>query len=202
MRILIATLLSIALGSAHAQEDIENSRASAYRVVHKQSASVPDGVVFNGAASTLVGMADDDPSLSISLLQGELGVSKAEVQSLIDILRSTLPLIKEDIRIEMQRIGCDRGAPLVFGDETYATLEAIEDVPEQVAYDHLLRVKNQLNREVADRFQGWLDELKLSTTQIKYDQKKLSDLVGKSGDERLQKVCSDLFSTALPSEQS
>lgn len=202
--LILAIPVALSCLTANAQENDANSRANSdvYRVVQERSAEVPDGVVFQLAISSLTSIADADPDFAVTWVQQEIGLNESAAQNLIYLLRSALTSIHADTRVAMHEKGCTSGVPRVYGENTYAALEEMEDAGEEIAENQLLLVKNQIGEKAAIRFQVWLDKQKLGTVHRKYDQKKLSTSVGASGYERLEKICRELVAGPTVGGQS
>lgn len=186
----------IALGCvavvSNAQESGNKDDSDLYRFASIGSADVPDGVTFNLLVSTLVMMEKDNPDIVISLVMQEANVDQATAQDLLSEFRSSMTNIREKQVVAMNEIGCTSGVSRHYGDDTYTALEQMDDASEVVSGEELNRVLESVGEATAEKLQSWLDGDKLKTGHRKYDQRKLSESVGKSGYQRLDDVCRKL----------
>ena len=162
---------------------------SAVRVKFDRSPDLPDGIAFSMSITNLLSMVENDSDFGISWIQEFFDVDEAKSVQLIGLFSEAAYDIETAIQESMQEIGCTTGVPRVYGDNTYKAFEQMEDTREAIAQAHLLQVKSQLDDDIADRLQAWIDDQKLNIVYSKTNHRKLSQKIGADGYERLERIC-------------
>lgn len=191
LTILMAGLLAPFWSAVAAQEQGTTPLidGTEIRSIYSRSASLPDGVAFSVTVASVTSIADDDPEYANAWIQREMGLDESESDQFIALLRAARENLEADQQRRFEEIACITGIPRVYGDNTYAVLEQMDDEADLIAETHYQRFMNQIDEDNRERLQAWIDKQKQHIVHKKFDQEIRSRKVGVDGYERLERIC-------------
>ena len=145
----------------------------AVRVEYRNSPDLPDGISFSLTLTSISASFDDDPDSSTYILMEKLSLDFDAAEKMASQLGAISIEYEKEIQDSHAEMLCLDSIPRVYGDDVYAAFETAEMIQDAIAEEKYLAFLSTLSAPDAERFRAWNDELKLSTTTIRFRYKSL-----------------------------
>lgn len=117
-----------------------------------------------------------------------MSLDEIEAEEFLALMSSTFESVTTDIQNKKYNVACSSGAPKVVAAQAYATLEAIDDIPEHVAGVRLHKLRAEIGADKVKRLEQWLESQKPQIAHVKYNRKELHTSRGENPDAPLARL--------------
>ncbi len=184
-----AGILLVSWSASDAQDTNSTEQSSTLTAAKETTPDIPDGLAFSLSITNLLGLIEGDSDFGKAWVQEHFAVDEMEAEELIGLFHEAAYEIETDIQASTKEIGCVSGVPRVYDENTYVAFEQMGDARDAIAESHYVRVKSQIDADVADRLEAWVENQKHNIGYSKTDHRELSRRTGRDGNQRLQKLC-------------
>jgi hypothetical protein len=178
-------------GAAEELDGTERTLDDVVRVKYIHNSDLPDSAAFISVVGLLSSV---DREIALLILQTEMEVDSAASTRILAYLLEARKGLTADIEAAQLNIGCSAGVPRVYDEGVYAVLEDMDDTDQAIGRVHLAKLLEDIGPEMSEKLMRWIRRAKTDIGYVKFDQKKLHDRTGYTGDTTLSSLCNSLSS--------
>lgn len=183
-------MLLLVITSVASGQESQSPTGYPSRLRYDHSPDLPNGIVFHSQlryldySNTRFGPAD-----AAGTVEHELRINNVEAHNFVSQALTTLYFIDTDIRAQENRLACKFAGPNVNKKDQYAALQQMYDIHKAITDHYFEQTKSNLDAEIGERFQQWMDMRKLDMSYVEVDFERSYQLSGSDPAVTLSGIC-------------
>jgi hypothetical protein len=167
------------------------------RARYSRSPELPDGLAYASTLNLARELNSIDSGDAEFMVATEMGLDEESAKDFLAIVLAAAADFDEQMAKRIESISCDNGVPRSRGDDAFLLTTSGDDARAAYSEQHLAQFKVRLNKDLASRFQHWLDSAKLNITHVTFDHKELARVSGITNvDRKMTALCASYAEAA------